>query len=168
MDSIEGDRQGLIALFNQCNGRNWTRKYMWLTGRPIGEWDGVKTNGAGRLIEVLLDQNNLTGSLPKEIGNWGEVLSVNLQRNNLTGSLPREIGNWTQIQSVSFSCNNLTGNLPREIKNWTKAFHVFFAYNIFTGRYPFSVTSTGYKTFYTCYIRRWVLRERRRFLLCLV
>ena len=73
MDSVEGDRRGLIALYEQCNGENWPKKTNWLTDKPIEEWYGVKTNSAGRLIELELHSNNLTGRLPQEIGNWTQL-----------------------------------------------------------------------------------------------
>lgn len=58
LDSVEGDRQGLVALFNQCNGENWKG----LTDKPIEEWFGVQTNVAGRLLRLGLTSNNLSGS----------------------------------------------------------------------------------------------------------
>ena len=151
LDSVEGDRQGLVALFNQCNGRNWYNNWNWLTDKPFEEWYGVIVNSSGRLISLCLNCDNLSGSLPKEIGNWTQVQEVYFKNNNLSGSLPREIGNW--IQFFYLQCNN----------------------NLFTGLYPHqrcpynsSGNSMGHRSFYTCLIRHWVRRERRRFLFSLV
>ncbi len=192
LDSVEGDRQGLIALYHQCSGENWKRNKNWLTDHPIGEWQGVITNGTGRLISIRLSRNNMFGSLPREIGNWTQIVNVELdinyltgglpqeignwtqvrtvylQRNNLTGSLPREIGNWGEIIVVFLDRNNLTGSLPQEIENWTRAFHMYFACNLLTGRFPRGMNSIGgYSSFFTCHIRNWVRREKRRFFLSL-
>ena len=149
LDSVEGDRQGLVALYNQCNGKNWKKKENWLTDKPIEDWEFVHVHwprwpNGGRLHSIFLCHNNLTGSLPKEIGNWTQVKTFNLENNNLTGSLPREIGNWTCITRVMLQNNLLTGGIELPIN---------FKYK---------------KQFYTCYIRRWVLRERKRLFLCLV
>ena len=190
LDSVEGDRQGLVALFLACGGRHWRRKENWLLDRPIGEWDGVQTNDEGRLVVLRLHSNNLTGSLPQEIGNWTQVEHVYLQRNNLTGRLPREIGNWGELRCVSFSVNNLTGSLPQEIGNWRQVQNVLLHNNNLSGSLPKEIENwrqlikmgyennlftgrpicgiRGYRRFYTCHIRRWVLRERRRFLFSLI
>ena len=136
LDSVEGDRRGFIALYEQCNGENWEDNINWLTDSPIGDWYGAETNTDGRLEQLRLTNNNLTGSLPPEIRNWGEVVSVNFAGNNLTGSLPQEIGDWTQVEEVHLQDNNLTGSLPQEIGSWTQVQYVYLQDNNLSGSLP--------------------------------
>jgi hypothetical protein len=45
------DTKALEALFNAG----------WVTSAQLGEWKGVKVNGAGRVIELYLNWNKLKG-----------------------------------------------------------------------------------------------------------
>ena len=64
----ESDRQALIALFNATGGQQWERKANWLTDAPVSLWEGVATDGEGRVIELHLSLNQLSGEIPGELG----------------------------------------------------------------------------------------------------
>ena len=46
---------------------------------------------------LVLEDNQLTGSIPPEIGNLTNLTLLNLEGNHLTGSIPPEIGNLTNL-----------------------------------------------------------------------
>ena len=52
--SPETDREALIALYNATGGPNWSGNYNWLSDVPISEWEGVTTDGNGRVIGLAL------------------------------------------------------------------------------------------------------------------
>ena len=58
---------------------------------------------------------------PTEVTLWGEVYSVedtdslDLSNNQLTGSIPPEIGNLTNLDWLDLSNNQLTGEIPESI-----------------------------------------------------
>jgi len=60
-----------------------------------------------------------------EITLWGEVYSVenttslDLWNNQLTGSIPSEIGNLTNLTGLDLGGNELTGSIPPELGNLT-------------------------------------------------
>ena len=56
-----GDKKALEALFYATGGSSWYQKVGWMSSAPLGELKGVKVNGAGRVIELHLYDNNLTG-----------------------------------------------------------------------------------------------------------
>ena len=47
--SAETDREALVALYNATDGENWDRSANWLSDAPLGEWEGVNTDGDGRV-----------------------------------------------------------------------------------------------------------------------
>ena len=67
-DSAE-DRAVLVELYNATNGANWADNTNWLSDEPIGTWQGVTTDEEGRVSELSLRRNQLTGEIPTELGN---------------------------------------------------------------------------------------------------
>ena len=62
------EREALVALYNSTDGGNWTNN----TGRLLSDdpcgWFGVTCLSGRGVTEVSLDSNNLTGSIPAELG----------------------------------------------------------------------------------------------------
>ena len=94
--SVEGDRAALIALFNATDGPNWFRLKGWGTDAPLDEWHGVTTLD-GRVIELDVYRNGLTGPIPPELGNLTLLRVLYLPGNELSGSIPPELGNLTLL-----------------------------------------------------------------------
>ena len=67
------DRPVLISLYHTTDGPNWIESGDWLSDRPIGEWYGVATDDEGRVIELLLGDNRLSGPVPAELGNLSKL-----------------------------------------------------------------------------------------------
>ena len=65
--------------------------------------------------ELDLYNNQLTGSIPPEIGNLTNLTGLGLYDNQLTGGIPSEIGNLTNLTSLILSGNQLTGEIPESI-----------------------------------------------------
>ncbi len=130
------DRDALVALYEATNGANWTNNTHWLSDRPLGEWHGVSTNAEGRVDSLTLSLNNLTGSIPTELGNLASLGILNLARNSLTGSIPIELGNLTSLQYLAFSFNNLTGSIPTGLGNLASLERLSLGNNSLTGTIP--------------------------------
>ena len=95
------DRAALVTLYNATGGPNWSRNDNWLTGAPIGEWEGVGTNSNGRVNSLWLAGNRLNGELPPELGNISGLLILNLPRNSLTGKIPSALEDLSDLQILS-------------------------------------------------------------------
>ena len=68
------------------------------------------------LIDVILSNNNLTGSIPKELVDISTgVLLFNLSGNALTGLLPLELGNLINVADLDVSHYKLSGSLPNSL-----------------------------------------------------
>jgi len=111
------EREALIALYNSSAGENWTDNTNWLG--DIGTectWFGVWCN-EGKVTHLYLQENNLTGSLPAELGNFSSLQLMSLFLNQLNGSLPPELGNLSNLSELYLDYNNLSGNIPSEWGN---------------------------------------------------
>ena len=89
--SPETDREALIALYNATGGPNWSGNYNWLSDVPISEWEGVTTDGNGRVIGLALLGNQLSGELPLELGNLANLTRLYLDGNQLSGCVPSSL-----------------------------------------------------------------------------
>ena len=70
----ETDREALVALYNAADGEgNWPNQQNWLSDAPLDEWDGVTTNDDGRVIELALAYNGLSGEIPAELGSLSNL-----------------------------------------------------------------------------------------------
>ena len=105
--SVETDREALalVALYN-ANGESWKRSDNWLSDAPLGEWEGVVTNDDGRITELQLPTNDLSGEIPPELGNLSNLTGLWLSGNELSGCVPRSLED-----QLDFSVSNL-GGLP--------------------------------------------------------
>ena len=63
------NRDALAALYNATGGANWRNNGNWLSNAPMGEWHGVTTDRDGRVTQLVLSHNQLTGEIPVELGN---------------------------------------------------------------------------------------------------
>ena len=83
--SAKTDREALVTLYNTTNGDNW------LSDAPIGEWDGVNTDGEGRVTELRLRDNALSGEIPPELGNLSNLVELHLGSNDLSVCVPSSL-----------------------------------------------------------------------------
>lgn len=60
---------GLFTLFYSTDGTNWDENNGWEDGQlPCdGDWFGLTCNGNDQVVDLLLSDNDLVGSLPSEI-----------------------------------------------------------------------------------------------------
>ena len=138
---VLSDSLALVALYNSTNGPNWTTRTNWLVpGRPVGTWYGVKVMG-GRVVEINMNPpsyigNNLTGTIPAQIGNLTALTNLDLAWNKLTGSIPLQMGNLTNLIFLNLSYNQLSGAIPPIIGNLTNVVVLLLNNNQFTGSVP--------------------------------
>lgn len=140
--SLENDWRTLVAFYNATGGEDWTRKANWstdLTTQPteqeLNDWYGV-TAKAGRVIGLDLGGNNLSGSLPVEIGNLTQLEQLVLSYNSLHGRFLPELGNLTQLKELWLSGNSFSGRLPPELRSLSQLEQLELGGNSFSGAIP--------------------------------
>ncbi|XP_076914746.1 leucine-rich repeat receptor protein kinase HPCA1-like [Bidens hawaiensis] len=69
-------------------------------------------NSNMKLVHLLLENNNLTGTIPSTLGLVTSLTVVRLDKNCLTGSVPSNINNLTNTTEMYLSNNQLTGPIP--------------------------------------------------------
>ena len=55
--------------------------------------DYAGPNGLRNVVNFRASLNNFRGSIPSEIGEWGELRNLWFAQNEITGTIPSEIGN---------------------------------------------------------------------------
>ena len=87
--SVKGDRAAPVALYNATGGPNWDDNDNWLSDVPISEWIGVTTDDNGRVSELALGVNQLSGEISSELGRLSHLDTLVLSVNQLTGEIPQ-------------------------------------------------------------------------------
>ena len=111
-ESPETDREALITLYNSANGEEWDN--LWQIDAPMNEWHGVTVDSRGRVVELDLEDNNLNGYLPTELGNLSHLKLLNLSDNRLKEEIPAELGNLARLEVLNLNDNILSGEIPAE------------------------------------------------------
>ena len=138
LPSNNPDYDALLAIYNSTNGNNWNNNTNWLDNtKALSSWYGVILEN-NRVIQLNLGSNNLTGSLPPEIGDLPELLNLNLWSNQLTGNIPPEIGNLTKLTYMDLAPNTFSGSIPSEIGNLVNLETLWLNQNGLTGSVPSS------------------------------
>ena len=130
------DRDVLVALYQATDGPHWHSADNWLTDAPLEDWYGIDADAAGRVVGLDLIANNLTGSIPPELGSLDGLGRLRLQRNALAGPIPPELGRLTSLERLDLYENDLTGPVPPELGDLASLEHLDLANNNLTGSIP--------------------------------
>ena len=131
--SVASDRAALVALYDSTNGNAWTNSTAWLSNRPLNEWYGITTNDAGRVTQINLLQNNLTGPLPTELATLTALIRLQMAGNQLTGAIPSALGSLSRLEYLSLGGNRFSGPIPLELANLSQLEVLSVAGNQLTG-----------------------------------
>ena len=111
-DVAQVERLALADLHDVTSGSSWANRAAWGTDAPLGDWHGLATEG-GRVVEVALPANGLSGPLPGEIANLTELAAVDLTGNDLSGAVPSAIAGLRELTELRVGRNaGLEGALP--------------------------------------------------------
>ena len=133
---VNTDRAALAALYNATNGSSWQDDTNWLSNGPLGEWHGVSTDADGRVAGLGLGSNQLSGSMPPELGNLANLERLFLNDNQLSGSIPLELGNLANLERLWLYNNQLSGSMPPELGNLANLETLWLHNNQLSGSIP--------------------------------
>ena len=100
-------RAPLEALYRSAGGTMWTRNDNWLTDAPLSRWHGVQVDDEGQVVSLDLGSNNLSGSIPSELGSLSRLKSLNLMNNlALQGRIPLSLAH-LPLEGFDYSGTNV-------------------------------------------------------------
>ena len=88
------------------------------------------------LVALGLGNNQLTGTLPSELGTLDRLSSLLLHNNSFTGLLPEEFGDLSSLTVLQLDTNQLQGPLPADLGRLTTLNELFLEGNDFSGNVP--------------------------------
>ncbi|BAB09286.1 receptor protein kinase-like protein [Arabidopsis thaliana] len=125
------------------------------------QWVGIKCNERGQVSEIQLQvmdfqgplpatnlrqiksltllsltSVNLTGSIPKELGDLSELEVLDLADNSLSGEIPVDIFKLKKLKILSLNTNNLEGVIPSELGNLVNLIELTLFDNKLAGEIP--------------------------------
>lgn len=112
------ERYALAVLYYQnggCSG-DWVSATSWMTGTDHceGKWHGVVCDLRGRVIEVNLSRNYVTGKIPVELSALGELGTLDLSNNAMVGAVPAAALSMPKMYTIQLNNNGFEGEFPFE------------------------------------------------------
>lgn len=107
----------MSVLYFTLEGTHWRADRNWLKGSSpcSGFWYGIECSLDGSAITVSLENNQLQGFLPSELGLLSNLKELSIGLNGVSGPLPSEIGSLTTIEVLDVGNTGLIGTIPREV-----------------------------------------------------
>ena len=113
---IRLEYEALRTIYEQLGGSSWKASTNWVTDQALDTWSGVSTDASGFVTELRLDENDLVGTLPGEIGALKRLWRLDLDFNfGIIGAIPPEIGDMESLIWLKLSSTGLSGPVPAEI-----------------------------------------------------
>ena len=131
------DREVLEAVYEAMGGAGWTTTDNWLSDRPFGEWHGVETDGRGRVTDLFLDLNNLSGRIPPELGSLTQLRELSIGGfSRIAGVIPPELGNLANLRFLQIFSTDVSGPIPAELGRLANLESLILWGNDLTGPIP--------------------------------
>jgi hypothetical protein len=130
-----GECEALTELYSMTSGSGWNRNDDWLASAFPCSWYGV-TCSSGAVDMLELSNNQLSGSIPPEIGDLSDLRYLHLNINQLNGAIPAELGDLAQLRRLRLYQNELIGVIPSELGNLSQLRHLLLGENQLIGPIP--------------------------------
>ncbi|KAG1338175.1 putative LRR receptor-like serine/threonine-protein kinase [Cocos nucifera] len=85
---------------------------------------------------LLLNGNQLSGSLPEEIGYLSNLDRLQIDQNHISGPIPKSFGNLKRVKHLHMNNNSLSGKIPHELSRLPILFHLLVDNNNLSGYLP--------------------------------
>uniref|UniRef100_A0A7S4VGA5 L domain-like protein n=1 Tax=Ditylum brightwellii TaxID=49249 RepID=A0A7S4VGA5_9STRA len=154
-DETLTQRYVLAVLYYSTDGDNWFRCSNTEEGKlncdreaflsPVSEcqWGGVRCNDGEKVKKIGLDQNNLNGTVPSELGALTNLMILRMCNNLLTGVLPGSIWNISTLETLQIDNNSLEGQLPPRLDHLSNIANLIISNNLFEGNISSIADLTG-------------------------
>lgn len=136
---VSKDEATLAAFYAALNGDRWSNNDNWLSARPVSDWYGVTVNSEGRVRELVLDRNGLSGVLPPELGDLDELVRLELRDIAIKGEIPDELGRLERLRTLIIYESSITGRIPSSLADLRSLTGLYLDGNQLTGEIPSSL-----------------------------
>ena len=131
------ERSDLMKLYDAMGGDEWLNSANWGTAAALDNWYGIEVDSVtGRVTEIDLDRNELSGEIPPEIQYFPHLRLLRLDYNDIEGEVPPEIGKLTELRRMDIDGNNFTGRIPPEFGNLVNLRVLWMGGNRMSGPIP--------------------------------
>ena len=93
---------------------------------------------------MYLYGNQLSGSIPAQLGDLTNLESLYLYGNQLSGSIPIQLGNLTNLTRLYLYGNRLSGSIPAQLGNLTNLGYLYLHNNQLSGCIPRALRDVRY------------------------
>ncbi|GKV09576.1 hypothetical protein SLEP1_g21056 [Rubroshorea leprosula] len=93
-------------------------------------------DGYLHVTELLLSGNQLTGSLPDELGYLSNLEILQVDENNISGPIPTSFANLNKTIHFHMNNNSISGQIPPELSKLANLIHFFLNNNNLSGYLP--------------------------------
>ena len=130
--ALAGDCATLLGLMDALRG---TASLNWANSLSMASWDGITVTGS-RVTGLILNNRQLTGTIPASLGSLTSLQFLYLYKNQLTGPIPSQLGSLTGFQTVLLHENRLSGPIPSQLGSLTNLQSLWLNDNQLSGPIP--------------------------------
>ena len=120
-DPPDPERAALTALYQATFGQDWKIDNGWLGDGALDKWLRVITDEDGRVTDLDLGSNQLSGEIPAELGDLSRLELLYISDNNLTGALPQSLTGISGLETFHFHNNpGLCAPIDETFQAWLR------------------------------------------------
>jgi Leucine-rich repeat (LRR) protein len=114
--SFDQQRDILIELYKSTNGTGWNQNTEWLSDADVCQWYGVKCNAQDQIVQLELNNNQLSGTIPSSLGQLNNLQILYLYNNQLSGTILSSLGQLNNLKYLHLSDNQLSETIPSSLE----------------------------------------------------
>ncbi|XP_031102518.1 probable LRR receptor-like serine/threonine-protein kinase At3g47570 [Ipomoea triloba] len=117
----------------------WSLPNLFMLGLSSNNLSGSlpqEIGNAKTAILIYLSYNKLSGELPTSIGGLTELMDFSVAHNTMQGFIPDTFGKLLDLHSLDLSDNNLSGMIPKSLEGLVNMNYFNVSYNRLTGKIP--------------------------------
>ncbi|KAH7576014.1 hypothetical protein JRO89_XS02G0277600 [Xanthoceras sorbifolium] len=107
------------------------------SGNPLNDFLPTSIGNLSNPLErIYFYSCNISGNIPREIGNLKKLMILSLGGNELTGSIPATLGKSKQLQGLFLQLKQFEGSIPNDLFHSDKLVELYLRNNKLSGAIP--------------------------------
>jgi len=105
-----------LSFFSWYNYKEpWINNEGWMAFKDECKWFGITCNDKKEVVSISLQGNQLSGSIPTQLGLLSQLSRLQLSSNALTGTIPEELSLLNELVEFDVENTALQGPVPKKI-----------------------------------------------------